>query len=142
MSSTTQFATAFLKFYFQRIPIPNIADDATVDPVTEIFISFHTASPGAAGVQTSHECSYTGYVRVLLARSDSAWAVTGAECNPKADVEGSYCSAGTETISHWGIGRAADGSGVLDFYGEIDTPFEITATNTPKISSNTKIRIT
>ena len=141
MSATTQFATAFLKFYFQAIPIPNIADDATVAPMTEIFLSFHTDSPGAAGVQTSNECAYDGYARVLLARSDSAWEVTGAECNPKADVEGAYCSAGTETISHWGIGRAAGGDGVLDFYGEIDTPFEITATGTPKISSNTIIRI-
>lgn len=45
---------------------------STVDG--SLYVSLHTADPGAGGNQTTSECAYTGYARVAVSRT-SGWTV-------------------------------------------------------------------
>lgn len=65
--------------------ILNNADIALVGDATglrgsstagSLYVSLHTADPGASGDQTTNECAYTSYARVAVARSGSAWTVS------------------------------------------------------------------
>jgi hypothetical protein len=141
MSTTTQMANSLLKLYFQAVDIANIADDTLTTPATKIYLSFHTASPGIAGNQTTNECDYTGHTRVELNRNDTDWTVTNNECKPAAAVNGGPCTGGTNTATHWGIGRSASGAGTLDFFGELSAPISISNGITPQLTTNTVIRI-
>jgi hypothetical protein len=38
-----------------------------------LYVSLHTADPGAGGDQTTNECAYTSYARVAVARSNAGW---------------------------------------------------------------------
>ena len=69
---TTTWANDLLKLLFQAVPIANIADNATTAPLTLLYISLHTADPGAAGAQNTSEAAYTGYARVAVARPSPA----------------------------------------------------------------------
>lgn len=41
-----------------------------------LYVSLHTADPGATGNQTTNECAYTSYARVAVARTGAAWTVS------------------------------------------------------------------
>ena len=68
-NSTTTWANDLLKLLFQAVLLANIADNAATSPLTLLYISLHTADPGAAGAQNTSEAAYTGYARVAVARS-------------------------------------------------------------------------
>lgn len=40
-----------------------------------LYVSLHTADPGATGDQTTNEASYTSYARVAVARTSGGWTV-------------------------------------------------------------------
>lgn len=112
MSAGNTFENDLMKLIFQATAIANIADDAASAPLTNLYVSLHTADPGEAGDQTTSETSYTGYARVAVARSASGWTVTNNSVSPVADITfGSPTSAAT--ITHAGIGTASTGAGKL-----------------------------
>lgn len=40
-----------------------------------LYVSLHTADPGAGGDQTTNEAAYTSYARVAVARTVAGWTV-------------------------------------------------------------------
>lgn len=84
-----------------------------------LYVSLHTADPGEAGDQTTSEATYTSYARVAVARSGAGWTVTGNSVSPAATITFPAGTGGSGTVTHFGIGTAASGAGVLLYSGTV-----------------------
>ena len=77
MSKGDTFENDFVKLIFQASAIANIADNAATSPLTNLYLSLHTADPGEAGSQTTSEATYTSYARVAVARTSGGFTISG-----------------------------------------------------------------
>ena len=76
MSASNYLETQLLQLLFNATAIANIADNAASSPITNLYVSLHTADPGETGNQSTNEVNYTSYARVAVARTSGGWAVT------------------------------------------------------------------
>lgn len=143
MSLTNYLEGALLDLIFFGTPIPNIADNAAVSPLTSLYISLHTGDPGEAGNQASSECAYGTYARIALVRTTSGWVRAGNVVNPAADIVFAQPSSGIETATHIGIGTASSGAGNLLLKGALSPTIAISVgmTQPPTISSASTITL-
>lgn len=144
MSKGNTFESDLLALIFNATAIANIADNAASSPITNLYVSLHTADPGEAGNQTTSECSYTGYARVAVARTSGGWTVSGGSVVPAATITfGQRSDAGaSQTATYFGIGTASSGSGKLLYKGQITTPsggLVITQNVTPRLTTSTQV---
>lgn len=103
---------------------------------TDWYLSLHTASPGAGGTQSTNEVSYTGYSRILVARSGAGWIVVGSSVTNASLLQfGTRTDAGSTTATHWAIGRLASGAGQIIQYNALVTGLPITQNITPQIAA-------
>jgi hypothetical protein len=132
MSATNAFETSLLQHIFQNADIANIGDAAGLlasAVAGSLYVSLHTADPGEAGAQNTSEASYTGYARQAVARSGSGWTVSGSNASNAAAVAFGPCTAGSATVTHFGIGTASSGAGNLLFKGALTASFTVTTTS-------------
>lgn len=108
-------------------------------PLTVLYVSLHTANPGATGNQSTSEATYgggTGYARVSVARTNVGWTLTGESITNAAIVAFGACVGGTgETETYVGIGTAASGAGTLLWFGQLTAPLAVSAGITPSIAA-------
>jgi hypothetical protein len=119
MSIGDTFENDLMKLIFQATAIANIADNAATSPLTNLYVSLHTADPGEAGNQTTSEATYTGYARVAVVRTSSGWTVTNNQASNAAAVTFGACTAGSNTISYAAVGTASSSTGKLLFSGAL-----------------------
>lgn len=137
MSATNAFETACLQLYFTNTNHANIGDATGLRSSTAAgvyYISLHTADPGETGTQTTSEATYTGYARVSVARG-AGWTVSGNNASNTAVVTFGSCTAGTNTITHFGIGTDISGAGNLLFSGAVTTPLAVSVLITPSFAA-------
>lgn len=140
MSKGDTFENDLLKLIFQAVAIANIADNAASSPLTNLFVSLHTADPGEAGNQTTSEISYTGYARVPVTRSAGGWAVTGNSVSPVATITFGAMTGGTGgTATYAGVGTAASGTGKLLYKGALSPNIVVSTGVTPQIGTSSTI---
>lgn len=142
MSKGNTFENDLVKLIFQATAIANIADNAATAPLTNLYVSLHTANPDETGNQTTSECAYGGYARQAVARSGSGFTVTNNSVSPAAVVSFPECTSGSETATYFGIGTASSGTGKLLYYGQITTPsggIVISATVIPELTTATAV---
>lgn len=137
MSVTTTFANDILGLILEAAPIANIADNAASSPLTDLYISLHTASPGASGAQNTSETAYTGYARVAVARSAAGWTAASGDSDNDADITFGQCTAvpGSD-LTHVGIGTASSGAGKLLFFGALTSSIVMQVGSTPLFSAD------
>jgi len=141
MSKSNTYETAQLKLLLNGTPIAGVADNAASSPLTNLYLSLHTADPGEGASQTTSEISYTGYARVAVARTTSGWTVdsTGiATLVAAANFPASTGGTGG-TASFLGLGSAATGAGVLFYSGPISPTISVTSGVTPQIAAGSTI---
>lgn len=122
MSATNAFETGILNLIFANSNYANVGDATGLRGSTtagSFYISLHTADPGEAGSQTTSEASYTGYARVSVARSGAGFTVSGNTVSNAATITFGACTAGSNTLSHFGIGSDVSGAGNLFFKGAL-----------------------
>lgn len=138
---TDVFENDLLKLIFHGTAIANIADNAATSPITQLFISLHTADPtdAAATGQTTSETTYTGYARMALNRNSGAWTITGNSVSPVANIEFGECTAGTASITHVGIGTATSGTGKLLYVGAVTPAISVAVGVIPRITTASTI---
>lgn len=115
-SFTNGTEAALLALLFNATNWSNVADNTATSPLTNLFISLHTADPGEAGSQTTNETAYTNYARVAVARTSGGWTVSGTDPTQvvnAATITFPQCGVTGATITHWGIGTLVSGAGVL-----------------------------
>lgn len=139
MSKSNALENALLLALFNATTFANVLINATSSPITDLYVSFHTADPGEAGDQTTNECAYTSYARVAVARSGSGWTVTTNSVVPVATISGVACTGGTETITHFGIGKSISGAGVLFYSGTVTPNIAVSSGVTPQLTTATAV---
>lgn len=126
MSKSNALETGLLSLIFNGDAIANLADDASSSPLTNLYVSLHTADPGEAGDQASNECTYTSYARVAVARTSGGWTVSGNSVSPVTNpIVFPTATGGSETATHISVGTAASGAGVLYYSGALTTSIVI-----------------
>jgi hypothetical protein len=111
---------------FNNSAIANIGDAGGLQPSASagnLYCSLHTSDPGPGGDQTTNEASYTGHNRVAVARAAGGWTVAANQVSNTALVTFAQCTGGSNTITHFGVGTASSGAGILLYSGPLITTY-------------------
>lgn len=135
MSKGNTFENDVMKLIFNATAIANIADNAASSPLTDLYVSLHTADPGESGDQTASEATYTSYSRVAVARSGSGWTVTGNAAENAALVQFPQCTGSTNTLTHVGIGTAPSSTGKLLYKGALAASLSVSSGIQPQFAA-------
>lgn len=119
MGKGNTWSNDILGLLFQASTIANIAQNNSSSPLANLYVSLHTANPGATGSQTTSEAAYTSYARVAVVRTSSGWALSGQTITPVANISFPAATGGSETETYFGVGTASTGTGVLLYSGTI-----------------------
>lgn len=122
MSKGDTFENDWLKLIFNATAIANIADNASSSPLTNLYVSLHTADPGEAGSQLTSEVTYTSYARVAVARTSGGWTVTSSSVSPAATISFPAGTGGSGTVTHFGVGTVTTGGAGKLLYSGTVTP--------------------
>lgn len=139
MAKGNTWSSNLLKLLFQAVPIANIADNAASSPLTNLYLSLHTANPGASGSQTTSEAAYTSYTRVGVVRSSAGWTIVSQTISPNANITFPAATGGSETETFMGIGTALSGAGTLLYSGALSPTITVVTGVTPIITTATTI---
>ena len=139
MSKGNTFENDLMKLIFNGTAIADIAENDSSGPLTNLYVSLHTADPGEAGSQTTSEATYTSYARVAVARTSGGWTVTNNSVSPVADITFPAATGGTETITHFAIGTASSSTGKILYKGTVTPNIAITTGVTPILTTATTI---
>ncbi len=134
MSKTNSFETAFLNHLFQNADIANIGDAAGLrgsSAAGNLHIALFTTAPTDSTAGT--EANYTGYARVAVVRSGSGWTIAGNQASNAAAVTFGACTAGSNTITSFGIMTAATGGDLL-LYGTLTANLAVSTGITPQFA--------
>lgn len=136
-AKSTASASAILDLILNGIAYAGIADNAAA-PYDYLELALHTADPGAGGLQTTSETTYTGYARVQVDRDPDApaWTGTGASRSNAAGFAWPRCSAlPAETVTHFSVGRA----GVILYRAPLPAPKLVTRYSVPDVASGAAV---
>jgi hypothetical protein len=125
----------FLKLVFQAVAWANIADNAASAPLTNLYVSLHTADPTASGAQTASEAAYTSYARVAVARTSGGWSISAETITNVGAITFPACTGGSETETWVGVGTAANGAGVLLWAGPLTASLAVSNGITPSFAA-------
>lgn len=140
MSKGNTFENDLLKLIFNATPIANIADNAASSPLTNLYLSLHTADPGEAGDQTTNEAAYTGYARLPVARTSGGWVVTGNSVSPAALQQFGECTASPgATLTHAAVGTLSSGAGKILYKGALSPTIPMSVGTKPEIKPTSTI---
>lgn len=135
----TTFDNDLLKLIFNATAIANLADNAASSPLTNLYVSLHTSSPGTGGNQTTNEAAYTSYARVAVARTSSGWTVTSSSVSPAATISFPAATGGSETETYVGVGTASSGTGKLLYFGAVSPNISVSNGVTPQLTTASTI---
>ena len=142
MSKSNTFENDLLLLAFNNTGASLIGDATGLRGSTvagSLFVSLHTADPGEAGTQTTSEATYTGYARVAVARSGAGWVVTANSVSPAAAINFPACTAGSNTITHFGVGTDTSGAGKLLYKGTVTPNIAVSNGVTPQLTTATAV---
>lgn len=140
MSKGNTIESEILALLFNATAIANIADNAASAPLTNLYVSLHTADPGEAGVQNTNETAYTGYARVAVARTSGGWTVTGSSVSPNANIDFGQCTASPgAAITHAAIGVAPSGATKILYKGALSASITMAVGVIPRIGTGSTI---
>ena len=114
----------------------NVADNAAAAPLTNTYVSLHTASPTAASdSQTENETTYTNYARIAVARGIGGWsAPSGGVTDNVAQVQFAQCGVTGATLTHVATGTTLAAAGHVWHYGSLNSPLAVSNGITPQFA--------
>lgn len=140
MSKGNTLENDWLKLLFNATAIANIADNAATAPLTNLYVSLHTADPGEAGDQTTNETAYTGYARIAVARTSGGWTITANSVSPAANIEFGECTASPgAAITYAAVGTASSGTGKLLYKGALTPNITMATGVIPRLTTASAI---
>lgn len=126
MPKSTNTCNSIEALIFNATNWANIADNTATTPLTSLYLSLHTASPGVGDAQTTNETSYTNYTRIAVVRTTSGWAVPSAGATSNAAlIQFPQCGASGATITHVAIGTASSGAGHVLYEGALNSSLAV-----------------
>lgn len=139
MAKGATFDNDLLKLIFNATAISLIADNTATTPLTNLFVSLHTADPGSGGTQNTNEAAYTSYARVSVARTSGGWTVTSGSVSPAATIIFPAATGGSETETFCAVGTLASGAGKILYSGAISPTIVVSSGVTPELTTATAI---
>lgn len=134
------FANQLLGLLFQGTAIASVAQNG-VSPITNIYVSLHTADP-TTGNQSTSEAAYTSYARVAVLRSASGWTLLSNTIVPLATINFPAATGGSETEQYAGLGSVSSGAGLLFFAGSISPTLAVSNGVTPSLTTASTLTLT
>jgi hypothetical protein len=138
-AKTTSLDTALLSLLLNATPIASLADNAGTSPATTLYLSLHTASPGASGNQATNEAAYSAYARAAVTRNSSGFTVSGGRATLAGTATFPAATGGSETETYFGLGLSSTGAGTLLYFGPIAPSIAVSSGVTPKLTTGTAI---
>lgn len=135
MSKGNTFENDLMKLIMQGTAIANLADNAASSPLTNLYLSLHTADPGEAGSQTTSEATYTSYARVAVSRDSGGWTVTNNAATNAALVQFPEATGGSDTITHVAVGTASSGTGKILYSGALNSSLSVSTGIQPQFAA-------
>ena len=135
----TTFDNDLLKLIFNGTAIANIADNAASAPLASLYLSLHTADPGAGGAQTTSEAAYGSYTRMPVPRNSTGFTVSGNAVSLTVAIIFPTASSGTETENWAAVGTNVTGSGKILYRGPITPALNVTTGIAPQLTAGTTI---
>lgn len=136
MPKATTTCNNILALIFNATAWANVADNAASGPLTNLYLSLHTADPGVGGSQLTNETSYTNYARIAVARTTGGWAVpSGGATSNAALAQFAQCGASGATITHVAIGTAASGAGLVLYAGALNASLAVSNLIQPQFAA-------
>lgn len=142
MGALTAGSWLQLLFNATAFASPSVAQNEGTSPITNLYVSLHTADPTTTGNQSSSEISYTGYSRVAVARTTSGWTVTANAVSPVATIIFNASTGGTGgTVTNWAVGSTtlAGGAGQIFYVGTVSPNIVVTSGVTPELTTASTI---
>ena len=140
MGKGNTFSNDLLKLTFNATAIANIADNAASSPLTNLFVSLHTANPGAGGTQATSEAAYTSYARVSVARTTGGWTASASQStSPVAAITFPAATGGSETETFGGIGVASSGATKRLYSGTVTLNIVVSNGVTPQLTTGSTV---
>jgi hypothetical protein len=143
MSKSNAWETGLLTLVFNNTDFENLGDAGGLlgsSTAGSLYLSFHTSDPGEGGDQTTNEVAYTGYARAAIARSASGFTVSGNAVTLHDDTYTGECSASAGApITHFGLGTAASGAGILLYSGTVTPNITMAVGVNPGLDTTTSI---
>jgi hypothetical protein len=133
------FDNDILKLILNGTSIPNIADNTATAPLTSLYLSLHTADPGAGGGQNTNEAVYGGYARQPVARTAAGFTVSGTSATLTAAVVFPTATSGSETETYAAVGTASTGTGKILYRGPITPSLSVSTGVAPQLTTGTTI---
>lgn len=126
MPKSTSTCNSILALIFNATAWADIAQNDGSGPLTDLYLSLHTATPGVGNNQTTNETAYTNYVRIAVVRTTSGWNVpaSGATANA-ALAQFAQCGVTGATITHVAIGTASSGAGTVLYAGALSSSLAV-----------------
>jgi hypothetical protein len=137
MSKSDSWESDCLKLLFNATAMANVADNAATSPITNLFVSLHTADPGETGTQSTNETTYTNYARVAVARTSGGWTISGTAPTQAANavaVTFPQCGATGATLTHFGVGTLTSGAGKLLYSAALTSSLAVSNGITPSFA--------
>lgn len=138
MSATNAFETALLGLIITNANAANVGDATGLQGSSTagvFWVSLSTGDYGETGVQNTTEATYTDYARVSVARSTAGWTVTTNTADNDAAVTFPAASAGSSTVTHFGLGSDETSTGNLFLYGALSASLAVSAGITPEFAA-------
>lgn len=137
MSKSNTMENSMLLLFFNNTAFANVGDAGGLGASStagSLYVSLHTSDPGEAGDQTTNEATYTSYARVAVARSSAGWTVSGNAVSNTAAIDFPAATGGSNTVTHFGVGTAASGSGILLYSGALTASLAVSSGITPSFA--------
>jgi hypothetical protein len=135
MPKSTDTCNKILQLAFNAVAWPGIADNAAASPLTNLYVSLHSADPGIGNSQGTNEVAYTNYARIAIARTAGGWTVAANTAVNAALAQFAQCGTTGATATHVAIGTNPTGAGNVLYAGALSASLTIANLIQPQFSA-------
>jgi hypothetical protein len=140
MAKSTSACNSILALIFNATAWADIAQNDGSGPLTDLYISLHTDTPGVGGSQETNEATYGDYARIPVVRTTSGWEIPAAGSTSNAAIiTFDECASSTNIISYVAIGTALSGAGLVLYAGALSSPRTVSTGIQPQFNQNTLV---
>ena len=136
MAKSTATCNNLLKLIFNATAWADLAENDATSPLTNLYISLHTADPGIGNAQTTNETSYTNYARIAVVRTSGGWTVSTNTAVNAALAQFPQCGATGATLTHVAIGTASTGAGTVLYAGSLNSSLAVASGIQPQFNAS------
>ena len=139
MPKSTTTCNNLLKLLFNAVAWANVADNAAASPLTNLYLSLHSADPGVGNSQLTNEVAYTNYVRIAVPRTVGGWTVATNTAVNAALAQFAQCGVTGASATHVAIGTAASGAGNVLYAGALSATLTIANLIQPQFNAGAAV---